>query len=371
MTLENHAEFVKRFIREVKTHRSNTSNDIESFIIDKSASEELTKDMAQLQKSIWSSLETFARDILKPKLEFTHVLEAGFRIWGARDNMAISKSTMSCLLHEIKAFCAESELNSALHIAGAKSAFQFFDDFLSFLVNDSHLILPENQTEFMKTLAAFDQRSSWWNTMPEFQDEGLYKTIILDRPFTSYPWSDGDTNDFNSFLSSYLLTLANCSSDFLRIANWIREREFKEKGTYTIYCDQLPNFTRKRSIYRLISSTIYSEDFIDLDTSVFITQTARLLSGAEDTFEYGIFPDFYKRFVEQLSLLYKKDLEFSSDIVSEIERRKQLCSSSNLVTPEAIFVDLRFRYQEFKLDFLRCSDSAAKKVRDDADAGID
>ncbi len=185
--MDDYAKQVRDFIMSRTRLKFDSSVHIDDFIIKKAGKDELAADMDRLYDLLHSAVDSFGKT-LRPKLQFTSVREAGFRIWGRRDNIAISKFTMSQLLSELAEICNPEKLEVALHAAGCRSGFQFFQDFLPLLAQERRLMIPETEVEFLNTLSAFDERSSWWTKPPQFTSEGKFLSIELHQPFTAFPW---------------------------------------------------------------------------------------------------------------------------------------------------------------------------------------
>src|SRR5687767_8599064 len=215
--MDRYEKEVRDFIASRQRLKFDSSVHIDDLIIKKAADRELEGDMGRLYDSIKSALDSFAKSALRPKLQFTDVKEAGFRIWGKRDNIAISKFTMSQILNEFAGICDSARMTKALHAAGSRSAFQFFQDFLPLLNDDRRLLIPESEIEFLQTLAAFDLRSSWWTKPPQFTQEDRFLLVVINQPFTAFPWVHGNRHNFNRFIASYFAALYNSAADFLRV----------------------------------------------------------------------------------------------------------------------------------------------------------
>jgi len=169
---------------------------------------------------------------LKPHLEFKfeHVREGDFRIWGRKDNIALSKRTICEIFSAIRTSeneileCPFSKYNNSceeksLFRAGYKSARLFIDDLCDLLIEGDTLDVPGTIECLFLLALSFDEKSAWWESPFAFYNENDWYSLELNKPFTKFPFvSDGNSSERTTqspFLEGYFLGIFNGGSDLL------------------------------------------------------------------------------------------------------------------------------------------------------------
>lgn len=341
---------VKSFFEKRTRLKFDKSIDITELILDASAERELSESIEVLNDTIKDALGSFANTHLKPKMQFTHVKEAGFRIWGGRDNLAMSKFTMSHLLHELCAVCGVEKRDEALAVAGCKSAFQFFDDFFTIVTEGNKLLLPENELEFLWILTEFDYWSSFWTARPTFVEEESFISITLQHPFTTFPWVDNDSHTFNSFLCAYLRTLYNCAADLHRVISFALNRVHKSK--FAIEVVDMEQMDPKRVYLRIYLTDKYIEQYNEIDR-IFVYVLQNYFRNPDNrNIDLAEFQQHYKVLVTALRSVFGDRIHFKEDIRVEILNRKNSEFHNHVGEPASIIIELRDLYQRLRTEEL-------------------
>ena len=325
---------------------------IKKLITDIAAQKELACDIVHLQKSISEAVDSFAKNNLLPKMEFTHVREQGLRIWGRRDNIAISRFTLSQILHELASLSDPEETKKALYKAGCKSALQFFADFIPFLRINNELKIPENEREFLGLLSAFDVRSAWWAEDPIIQPEALYLLFIIKEPFTGFPWSENDPHTFNEFVQGYILSLYNCSSEFLRVIHWAQEKPYSSNYAVECLCEEI---APKQLFLKIFITNKYSSEFDKIDRMFFKFYNAFLVGSGSPFLDLNESHLAYKELITTLKEVFGDSVKYDTELWKEINKRKisPLYKACHDDKPENLLIEIKMNYQSWKIEYLK------------------
>lgn len=369
MSLINDDPVFQSLEKKVK-YTIDSSANIEELIIQRAAEREAEAETAELKRSINHAIDNFSQDKLYPKFEFTNIREQGLKIWGKKDNLAISQYSMSQILHELASICNKEDIEKALYNAGCKSAFQFFSDFLPHLRNSHNIKLPENEIEFLRLMGSFDQRSSWWSEKPILETDDKYFVAILNKPFTKYPWTENDPHTFDAFLCGYMQTLFNCSSDFLRVISLAQDKRHISK--YCLACTYEYVIKPELVYLKFFISDKYIPEFEDIDRLFFRSYNG-FISGLNTKSNIDLFESFeyYAELIGAMKNAFEETITYDTNLLNELNKRKGSIQKTHEDRPDNLLIELKNNYQVLKIEKLMKLDSELMEVMNNANKGVD
>ncbi len=366
--MSKYGDIARQSLEGFETVKIDSSTNIEKLIIDKSAESELCTSTTELKRSIEQAIESFSREKLYPKLEFTNIREQGLRVWGKKSNIAISQFTMSRIFHELASIADPQKIMDALFKAGCESAVQFFSDFLQHLRFGHELMLPDNEIEFLGLMGIFDQRSGWWSEKPRYEFSENSVLILIKKPFTSFPWVENDPHTFNDFLCGYFQTLFNCSSDFLRVIHWINGKSFKSQ--YCVQCTFEETIRPELLNLKLFVTHKYVPEFEEIDKILFSSYKGFIShTNGKSNINFTDFPEYYHDLILALKEAFGEMIAYSLDISKELSMRREKYFQEHL--PNQLLLDIKMNYQALKIEELFKLDASLREVITGESRGVD
>lgn len=311
---------------------------IKNKIIAKSASETIESTANAIHDSLKKTLVDNLSQYLEPhfRFQFEHVQESGFRIWGKKENIALSKRTILEIFSAIYSDPAKfnpldrfgvygNDMQSkALFKSGYKSGRIFVDDLCDLLINKTQMDLPDNIAGLVHLCIEFDEQSAWWDQHNTFYPEKDYYSLELTRPFTKFPFvTDGvedATPNFSAFLEGYLVAIFNGCSDLLFNLFRIMRKEFHRE--ICINVKDVSEGHSSRGMYRIYFSKKYVSEYMDIDRMCFALQRSmKIDKDRVSTSRIEQKLRLLRNMIVSISSLDKFKVPFSDDGFNKIYRR--------------------------------------------------
>lgn len=297
-------------------------------------------------------LESEVNAILAPRYTFENVSESGIMICGKEGNIALAKSTLFEIFTAFNNVCPIQKFEEALWVAGRRSALHFSDDFRKVMTIDNVTQLPNSEEKFMNLYSKFDYRSAWWEAPVDYFEAGTandpYVSATVKKPFTSFPWSDGDLRKNNAFLLGYIQTLYNCSSDILRVISETRGiRMGERKFALKIVTDDQPD--QETEFIQLYYTKTYIQEWISVDQMIYYI-IAFLVSAEvkEDIIELvSMFGDLKERILRITGIVVEKQTDYENVINSVRKSLRDV--SANKLRLHFLLNDIRILYEDYRI----------------------
>ena len=333
----------------LKLQRFESGTKIGDFVVDKSAERHIEALQERLFLQVKKSLAQTLRSLLAPSFQFTHVNEAGLRIWGKEDNVAVSRSTLQHILNNLRVVTAPEAFKKAMEQAGRRAGLEFFDQFRAVLTIDNTRYVPSNHVDFLGVLAQFDELSGWWTSAKPLLERD-YISIVVRKPFWRHPWHDAENHHGDEFLCGYLFSLYNAAAEYMNVtakaAGWLN------KKSYSTSVETIEEPDPNESFFRILITDKYPEDLVALDATI-SELVEHVLFNRESAIT--LTPWIEKKlsaFVDGCKLKFPKSPDFAA---WKPDAMKDLVKSASIRTDEftkhglsTLLNDIRLEYQEKK-----------------------
>lgn len=329
--------------------------DVDQLIIDNTARKKVDETVEVLFAKMKGSIQQEVESIFAPRFEFENVSESGIIICGKEGNIATSKSAFFEIFHAYKKVCTAEQFEEATYLAGRKAALHFSDDFRKVLCINNKVKLPNTEEKFMNLYSKFDHRSAWWEKPVEYLDKEAedkpYISAAFKKPFTTYPWIDGDNETNNLFLIGYIQTLFNCSSDILRVIGESKKMSMQDRkmALKVVAEDQLDQEKEQLQIYY---TNQYVRTWLEIDRIIYCA--VNMVLGASSGENIRECVEALKELKEQLSSALGRDIAEETDYnrVSKLVRQTVRDIEANKFRLHVLLNEFRILYEDYRIQQL-------------------